>query len=203
MRGFRKEFHQALDALIDFGIVRASRLSERMKNVLVTVTGAETNEGFEQADDQPFYGNAAVLVRPAAPTDAGHVEVVYARVGDEMVVLAHRDVRWQVDLEEGEVVLRNMSDTAARIWLKADGSVIVEAQSIKLGSKDASESAVKGDANKSAFDDFRSGLITWIEQVRLGIVAGGGALDNTDFTVVINALGTSMSNALSSKTKLE
>jgi hypothetical protein len=138
MRGPRHEMMQMVDTLLDFGKVIASSIGEGVKNVLVSVTGAETQHGAERADNQPLYSHAGVLVRPAAPSDEGAFEVVYARVGDEMVCLASRDVRWQIELEEGEVVVRSMSDTPARIYLKPDGSVVVEAERIKLG-KDASE----------------------------------------------------------------
>lgn len=75
--------------------------------------------------------------------------------------------------------------------------------SIKIGSASANEAAIKGDANKTAFDNFRTAHITWIELVRLGIVAGGGTLDNAAFTTAINTLGTEMASALSTKVEIE
>lgn len=133
-RNLRSEMLSRIDTLIDFGHVITTALSVR-KNVLMCVEGAPG----ERADGQPLFSHAAVLVRPAPPTDDGSFEVVYARVGEEMVVLANRDTRWQVDLEEGEVVVRSLGETAARIYLKPDGKVIVEASEIQLGSADASE----------------------------------------------------------------
>jgi hypothetical protein len=62
---------------------------------------------------------------------------------------------------------------------------------------------VLGDDNKITFDNFRTALTAWIELVRLGVVAGGGSLDNTNFTTAISTLGTEMGSALSDLVKLK
>lgn len=159
MPGLRAEMMQWTDTMLDFGRVVGSRLSATVKNVLCDVVGIEMEEGgAERRDSRPLYGHAGVLVRPAAPTDAGSFEVIFARVGDDMIPLASRDVRWQVDLEEGEVVVRSMSDTPARIYLKPDGSVVVEAASIKLGSADANRPPSMADASNELFDKIAAAL---------------------------------------------
>lgn len=198
----RERIMEYADTMLDFGRVVASELSASVKNVLVSVRGIEMEEGgAEQRDRQPLYGHAGVLVRPAAPTDEGSFEVVFARVGDELVPLASRDVRWQVDLEEGEVVVRSMSDTPARIYLKPDGSVVVEAESIALGIESAGDAAALASKVNDRLDKISAALDAFCGAAPGG-TDGGAALQ----TATKNVWGvgpTSAADVGSEKVKIE
>lgn len=161
---YRDDIEEAVQGLIDFGIVTASSLTSSMKQVVVTILGVRDDDGNEQRSEQILYGNAAVLLRPAAPEGSGDdqvgMEVVYLRSGDDMVPIAHRETRWQVDLEEGEVVVRALGSDAARIRLKPNGDCIIESTTnIKLGSDSASEGIPLGDSLKSYLDNHKHGYI--------------------------------------------
>jgi hypothetical protein len=201
MRGPRHEMMQLIDTLLDFGKIVASSMSDKMKNVLVSVTGAETQYGAERADNQPLYAHAGVLFRPAAPSEAGVCELVYARVGDEMVPLATRDCRWQRDLEEGEVYMRSMSDTSARIHAMPDGSSYTHATEIKLGSKDASEAVAIASKVEERLDKIAAALDTLCSTAP---TTGDGGLALRDAVKAIWGTGpTPPSDVAASKVKVE
>ncbi len=193
----REETRGFIDSLLELGRVTASKLSGSLKNVLVTITGIEDADGGDETrTDQPLYGHAGVLVRPAAPSSDGAFEVVFVRHGEDLLPIAHRDTRWQVDLEEGEVVVRALGSSAARIHLRTDGT-------IRLVSSDASESAVLGDSQNSALDTFLDALRAWATLVKTGVVAGGGTLDNTIFEAALVQAKGDLDAALSGKVTLE
>ena len=144
--GVRENIEESVQGLIDFGLVKASSITDSIKQVVVTILGTEA----EQRSNQVLYGNAAILLRPAA---GDGMEVVYVRSGDDMVPVAHRETRWQVDLEEGEVVVRALGEDAGKVRLKAGGDVVIEsATSISLGDG-ATEGVALGDALKSWLDN--------------------------------------------------
>lgn len=151
----REEIEQAVQGLIDTGSVQDSAQTAT-NQVTVTIRGVELDAddgGNEQRSAQPLYGNGGVLVRPAAESDGVSMEVVFVRSGDDMMPIAARETRWSVELEEGEVVVRALSDDGGRIRMKPNGDVIVETGgTIKLGSEDASEGASLGSALKSWLD---------------------------------------------------
>lgn len=157
--GIRDNINEAVQGLVDFGIVRASAVTDTVKQVIVTVLGVEDEDGNEQRSEQTLYGNAAVLLRPAAPDGETGMEVVFVRSGDDMVPIAHRETRWQVELEEGEVVIRALADGAARVRLKPDGTAVLEANDIRLGSDGASEGVPLGDSLKNYIDNHKHGFV--------------------------------------------
>lgn len=145
----RDEARGYIGSLIDFGRVTASKLSASVKNVLVSITGLEDESASERRSDQPLYGCAAVMLRPKSADANGAFEVVFVRHEEQLVPIAHRETRWQVDLEEGEVVVRAFGDGAARVRLKPNGDAILEATRILLGSSGASEGVPLGDSLKT------------------------------------------------------
>lgn len=160
--GVRRYLSEAMDAAIDFGRVAASALTTG-KTLLATLRGDAEDADDTNAEEREVevWGHAAILWRPAPPTTGGDsCEVVFIRRGDEMVPVASRDVRWQVDLSEGDVVLRALgSSTKPKLTLKADGTAILEADTVKIGDSGATEgiglgTAIKGhlDALKTAYD---------------------------------------------------
>lgn len=160
----RDDIEQTVQGLIDFALVTASAVTASAKQVTVTLLGVRDDDGNEQRSGQALYGNAAVLLRPAAAEGSGDdqvgMEVVFVRSGDDMVPIAHRETRWQVDLEEGEVVVRALSDSAARVRLKPNGDCIIESTTnIKLGSDSASEGIPLGDSLKSWLDGHKHSYV--------------------------------------------
>ncbi|MEQ8721045.1 MAG: hypothetical protein RID81_07195 [Sandaracinaceae bacterium] len=127
---------EIVDALLDFGSVLSSKLGSSTRSLVGKLRGDETGEDeHEDVEDCEIWGHAAILWRPAAPSSDGECEAVVWRRGDELVAVATKERRWQVDLEAGEVVIRAFGAGAASLRLKPDGSAILEATDIRLGSE--------------------------------------------------------------------
>lgn len=142
-----------LESLLDWGIAKASSISATVKNVLVTVIGDDGDET-EEVTEQVLSVDAAVLVRPAAPTNDGAMEVLFVRRGDERTTIATRDPRWQVDLEEGEVVVRAFASGAALVRIRPDGTIVL-AGDVAMGADTATEAVVLGTTLKSYLDSLK------------------------------------------------
>lgn len=120
--GDRTARERATDALFDFARVTATKIATSTKQVLASLAGNVGVAGTEAMPYQVLWGHAAIMWRPPADT-----EVLFTRRAEEMVALASREVRWLVELAEGDVVIRNLNgDTPARIRLLANGEVLVE-----------------------------------------------------------------------------
>lgn len=162
MNGARRgRAYDAIESLIDFGIVTATKIASETKSVLATLLGAEDDERSETASDQILSVDAALLSRPMEPTTGGACEVFFVRRGDERIVLTTRDARWQVDLEEGEAVLRAFGDSRPLLRLKPDGRVIVIADGdVLIGTETASKAlalAEKVEADLATVRDRHNG----------------------------------------------
>lgn len=156
--GWRDAMHELVDALFDYGRVRGSVQTANAKTVTIDVEGA-VGASSERRAGQGFWGHAAVMARPKAPTTSpeGSCEVIYLRRGEEMVSIASRDLRWQVDLSEGDVVIRNLDGTnPVRLHLLADGTAVLEANTVKIGDASATEKIGLGTAIKSHFDSLKT-----------------------------------------------
>jgi len=120
-------FDDLLDGLIAFGRVVASKQGPRSRAVLLTILGdRDASSREERHTDRAAWGLSPILYRPAAPQGTQGEEVIFLRRGDDAIVLASRDLRWQVELSEGEAVIRGLGPNAARIRCKADGSILIE-----------------------------------------------------------------------------
>lgn len=162
---------QAIDGLLDFGRVLAGTSQGANKTTLVKIEGLVAGAEAETIDGAELWGNAAVQYRPPAPDATGATEILFVRRGDEVIGIATIDRRWQVDLVDGEVVIRALSGTTSRIRLKPDGSVIIEAGVVKLGSSAASEGIALG----TTLQSFLGSLKTWADtHVHSGVTVGGG-----------------------------
>lgn len=164
-----------LESLLDWGVAKASSISATVKNVLVTVIGDDGDET-EEVTEQVLSVDAAVLVRPAAPTSDGAMEVLFVRRGDERTTIATRDPRWQVDLEEGEVVVRAFGASAALVRIRPDGTIVL-AGDVAIGADTATEAVVLGTTLKSYLD----GMKVWADShVHVGpATAPVGLVSNT------------------------
>lgn len=144
------------EGFLSFGKVTATKQATSTKQVLASVRGNEGAGGNEERPYQALWGHAAILFRPPADT-----EVIFARLGDEMVPLASRETRWAIDVAEGEVVIRNLvSDEAsrARIHFKANGEVVIDSPKVYIGDGSATEKLALGTAIKGHFDAIRTYL---------------------------------------------
>ncbi len=125
------------DGAIRFGKINSFDVKLLTKSVAVQV---EADEGETNATDSELWGHAPLLYAPVKPsaTDAvtgtEHCEAAFMQLGDERVVIATKDRRYQTEVAEGEVILRAMGPASpAYVHLKPDGTVIVKATSINLG----------------------------------------------------------------------
>lgn len=118
---------EVLDGLLAFGRTVASRQGARSKNVLVDVRGDRARDGTEERHDgQAMWLASPLLYRPAASAAGQGEEALFIRRGNEAVVIGTRDMRWQVDLVEGECVIRALGQNAARVRLTPTGGIVLE-----------------------------------------------------------------------------
>ncbi len=157
--GMRNWVMDTIGSLLDFGRVAATKQDDETKNVLASIEGNTTDDE-TQTESRPYqqlWGCAAIIYRPPVDT-----EVLYVRRGEEMLPIASREVRWQVDVEEGEVCIRNLigdTDEQARIYLKANGNVVIDAKKVYIGDGSATEKIALGTAIKGHLDDLK----TWAD----------------------------------------
>ena len=170
MDGIRAWVIEHLSALFDFG--KASNSSSGANDsveleVEVDVDEDGETEGFENAE---VWDSPAVRWRPSDPDASGHCEVLVMRAGDEIIITAGKDRRWQGSLAKGEVVVRGLASGSSLIRFKADGT-------IQLGDGATKEVARKGDAVKKG-----TSMGTWITAVTSFINGAGGSIAApTDF----------------------
>jgi hypothetical protein len=74
------------------------------------------------------WGHAPLLYRPLATTES-----MFIQLGDERVSIATKERCWQIDVADGEVVLRGLGANAAYVRLYPDGRAEVNATSVNLG----------------------------------------------------------------------
>jgi len=129
-------FMEILGGVLSFGRIKSTSIASSSKTIAAKV---EANEGEDTTPDDELFGVAAVLQRPKAPDSSGECEAFFARLGDEKVIIATRDKRWQVSLEDGEVVLRAFGPGAAYVKLAPDGTATIVGGTVKLGSDGASD----------------------------------------------------------------
>lgn len=155
--GSRAHLVEAVGALIDFGIVAVTKIGAEFNSVLATVRGDRDESGAEEDyENADLFQHAAIEYRPAPPSlpdESDAMEVAMLRQGDEIVVIASKDRRWQVSLAEGEVRVRAFGDNAASVLLKPDGTAVVNSSALFIGGDGASQAMVLGNA-----------LNTWLSQ---------------------------------------
>lgn len=157
---FRDYARDAADTALSLARVTASSIASAASSLLLDILLAEDDdESGETMDGAEVYGEAALLFRPADPTTAGAPEVIVWRHGDERIVIATKDRRWQVELEKGDVCLRAFGENKPRLFLRADGTAVLEADEIKLGDAGATQAIALGTAVKGHLD----ALKTWAD----------------------------------------
>lgn len=129
---------RVFEEILQFGEVVATTVGAA-KSVLFTVLGPQGEKPSTECDG---WGDAALLSRPVAGA-----EVVYVQLGDERTVLFTRDRRWQIEVLEGEVVLRAMGPgTPGYIKLMPNGTVAIVSTATTYGALTATHGIPKGDA---------------------------------------------------------
>lgn len=184
--GVRDHLFETLAALFDFGRVTATKQSTETKTVLASIEGNGGDEP-EARPYQQIWGHAAIVFRPPADT-----EVLFVRRGEEMLPIASRETRWQIDVEEGEVVVRNLvSDSAqqARIRLKANGECVIDSPKVYIGDGAATEKIALGTAIKNYLGDLRTHLEsmrttlnTHIHPLAISAASGAGGTGTSSAT---------------------
>jgi len=155
--GWREYARGAADTVLAFARITGSSLLSAAKTLALDLIVAEDDD--ETGETMPAaeaWGEAALLFRPAAADATGATEVIVWRHGDERIVIATKDRRWQVELNEGDVCLRAFGENKPRLFLRADGTAVLEADEIKLGAEGATNSIALGDAIKTHFDNLKS-----------------------------------------------
>ena len=132
----REAIIDTISELFRFGNVKASKSATLTKVVGLTVEGIE---GEASADDNDLWGHAPLLYKPADPavdvlSGGTQCQALFYQLGDRKAIFATRDLRWQIEVDDGEVVLRAMGAASpAYVHLKPDGSAKIVATTINLG----------------------------------------------------------------------
>ena len=175
---FRGLARDAADTALSFARVTASSILSRAKSLALDLLIAEDDDDSgEEMPGAEVYGEAALLHRPADPDASGAPEVIVWRHGDERIVIATKDRRWQVELEKGDVCLRAFGNGAPRLFLRADGTAVLEANEIKLGDAAATEAIALGTAVKGHLDAIKTYVDAHTHVAgTLAAPSGGGAV---------------------------
>jgi hypothetical protein len=168
-----------LDGLFAFGRIVRSMQASRSKNVLVDVRGDKDQGGNEEKHDkQSMWLMSPILYRPAPPQGDEGEESFFIRRGNEAIVIGTRDLRWQVDLVDGETVIRGLGQNAARVHLKPDGTAVVVATRTEF--RDANGAVVTALVQEQ-------GLRTLLNQLVASLATGANGSGPVVFSVPFNA----------------
>lgn len=157
--GIRSIVSEHVSSLLAFGHVVGSAVLSTAKSVVLTVRGDEDPDGDEELSGCEVYGQAPLLYRPKDPTNAGQMEALVIRDGDERVVIATKDRRFQVEPAQGEVrvvALGVDGSRQAQVILKPNGVLVLKGVRIEIGDEGASETIGLGTAIKSHFDSIKN-----------------------------------------------
>lgn len=136
----RQDFVDWFAGVFRIGSLKATA-SDGQSSTTATVDAGEGG----QFAEQETYGLSSVLERPQ-----DGAECVFVDIGDERVVIATKDRRWQIPLAKGEVVVRAMGAASpAYVKLKPDGTAEIHALRIDLGGESLSVLAARADYTDS------------------------------------------------------
>lgn len=121
----RADVVQVICDLIGFAKIVAARLGAS-QSAEVALSATDDESGTQLVE---LWGHAPLLYKPLAGSEA-----LYVELGDERVVLATKDRRWQIAVSDGEVVVRAMGKgSPAYVKLTPGGEAEVHASAINLG----------------------------------------------------------------------
>lgn len=133
------DIQRVIAGLFDFGRLRGSRVTTSHQ-VVVNLRGIAGPRGNEDVDDCEHWGVAGVQSRPKPPSSSGgqerSAEYWFMRNNDELLAVASRDLRYLVNVEEGELAIHALGRdgaTQAVVRCKPNGEVIVSGTTIYLG----------------------------------------------------------------------
>lgn len=132
----RERILDAIAELFRFGDVKSSTTGPVTKAIRLEVEGIE---GEASSKNNDLWGHAPLLYNPAGPSidvasGSEGCQAMFYQLGDRKAVFATRDLRWQIEVADGEVILRAMgAGSPAYVHLKPDGSAKIVATSINLG----------------------------------------------------------------------
>lgn len=141
-------------SLLDFGRIASTRVLDQARSVVVRLVGSEDPDGDEARDGCELWGHAPLSYRPQAGTEA-----LFVRWGDDRVIVATKDRRYQVELAEGEVVLAALGQTGAAqalVRLRPDGTIVVRGTNVTVGDDAANPKPI---ANGDAFHVFANAFL--------------------------------------------
>lgn len=120
----RQDVIDIFQELVRFGSISASAM-DGSKTLTCTVDGID---GESSSSDNEVFGVAPLSYKPASST-----ECLYLQLPDEKVVLGTRDRKFQIEVGNGEVVLRAMgSATSAYLKLSPDGTALLKGVTLTL-----------------------------------------------------------------------
>lgn len=127
MSNVRAYVEERIAALLDF--FKANDSSVGANNSVEIDVQGDTDDAltFEQYENAEIWDCPAVLWRPSDPDvnplTGGYCELLGLRSGDEIVVLAGKERRWQVSIDKGEVIVRGLAENSGYIRFKTDGTI--------------------------------------------------------------------------------
>ena len=114
--------------LVAFAQIVSAKLGSSKSSELTVQANEDDLGGTQQLVET--WGDAPLLYQPLPGGEALTVEL-----GDERVVIATKERRWQIAIEAGEVVVRALGQDAAYVRLSPDGTCTIEAKAVNLGSE--------------------------------------------------------------------
>ena len=112
--------------IVGFAKIVSAKLG-KSQSAEVTVQANEDDLGGTQQLVETW-GDAPLLYQPLSGTEALTVEL-----GDERIVVATKERRWQIAVEAGEVAVRALGQDAPYMLLKPDGTCTIHAKAVNLG----------------------------------------------------------------------
>lgn len=172
--GVRQVLDEFISGTLEFGRITASSIASAASSLVATVRVDEDSDTVaEEMPNQEVWGEAALLWQPADPDSSGGPEAIVWRRGDELVIVASKDRRWQVSLQKGEVCIRALgASPAAKILLKPNGDIELDGEKVLVGGTAATQFLAFGDAIQTHFGDIK----TWLDaHVHPGVLAGAAS----------------------------
>jgi hypothetical protein len=147
----RQEVIEIIREVLAFGKVQSSEVSDTTNTVGVSIVGA--NEDESTAPDEELLVHGPLQYRPQDADATGHMEGFFYRLGDDKVVIATKDRRFQISLEKGEAVITAMgASSPAYIKLKPDGTCVIVSTGVRKGAEGATQPDVLGTTLKSVLE---------------------------------------------------
>lgn len=204
----RERILDAIAELFRFGDVKSSTTGPVTKAIRLEVEGIE---GEASSKNNDLWGHAPLLYNPAGPSidvasGSEGCQAMFYQLGDRKAVFATRDLRWQIEVADGEVILRAMgAGSPAYVHLKPDGSAKIVATSINLGGA-ATQFVALANLVLTELNDIRTKYDTFLTSYKAhthaGVTAGAAVTATALGAAALSAMGAASAVA-ATKTKAE